>query len=72
MRSGSRPLSDGEQGLAVVATLEAAERSLRSGGVRVPVDTPALPPNLLSVIHPGEDGGQGAGWAEPAAAAGGI
>ena len=42
VRRGNRPLSDGEQGLAVVATLEAAERSLRSGGLRVPVEKPAL------------------------------
>jgi predicted dehydrogenase len=42
VRSGSRPLSDGEQGLAVVAALEAAERSLHGGGLRVPVEAPAL------------------------------
>jgi len=42
VQSGSRPLSDGEQGLAVVATLEAAERSLRGGGVRVPVELPLV------------------------------
>ena len=42
-RTGGRPLSDGEQGLMVVATLEAAERSLRSGGLRVRVETPLLP-----------------------------
>lgn len=41
-RTGSRPASDGEQGLMVVATLEAAERSLRSGGLRVPVEVPLL------------------------------
>jgi predicted dehydrogenase len=38
IRTGQRPLSDGEQGLAVVAVCEAADRSLASGGVRVPVD----------------------------------
>jgi predicted dehydrogenase len=43
VRRGDRPLSDGEQGMAVVATLEAADRSLRGGGVRVPVEMPALP-----------------------------
>jgi predicted dehydrogenase len=42
IRSGSQPLSGGEQGLAVVATLEAAERSLRNGGLRVPVELPAV------------------------------
>jgi len=40
IRTGERPLSDGRQGLTVVATLEAADRSLRSGGVRIPVDIP--------------------------------
>lgn len=43
VRSGDQPLSDGEQGLAVVAALEAADRSLRSGGIRVPVEMPLLP-----------------------------
>jgi predicted dehydrogenase len=38
--SGRRPLSDGEQGLAVVAALEAAERSLQGGGQRVRVEGP--------------------------------
>jgi predicted dehydrogenase len=38
--SGSKPVSDGEQGLAVVAALEAAERSLHDGGMRVPVEVP--------------------------------
>jgi predicted dehydrogenase len=42
VRSGRRPLSDGEQGLAVVAALEAAERSLHAGGVREPVELPLL------------------------------
>jgi predicted dehydrogenase len=51
VRTGRRPLSDGEQGLAVVATLEAAERSLRSGGVRVPVEIPLLPVRAREVAH---------------------
>jgi predicted dehydrogenase len=38
VRTGARPLSDGEQGLAVVAVLEAASRSLELGGERVPVE----------------------------------
>jgi predicted dehydrogenase len=38
VRTRSRPLSDGEQGLAVVAVLEAASRSLERGGERVPVE----------------------------------
>jgi predicted dehydrogenase len=37
VRTGARPLSDGEQGMAVVAALEAASRSLALGGERVPV-----------------------------------
>jgi predicted dehydrogenase len=41
-RRGRRPLSDGEQGLVVVATLEAADRSLRSGGTLVAVEMPLL------------------------------
>lgn len=40
VRSGERPLSDGEHGLAVVTALEAADRSLRNGGVRVPLEVP--------------------------------
>ncbi|HSR26103.1 MAG TPA: hypothetical protein VLW53_21290, partial [Candidatus Eisenbacteria bacterium] len=40
VRTGRRPLSDGEQGLAVVAALEAADRSLHGGGMRVPVEMP--------------------------------
>jgi predicted dehydrogenase len=42
VRTGDRPLSDGLQGLVVVAVLDAADRSLRSGGARVPVEVPAL------------------------------
>lgn len=33
-------LTDGDQGLAVVAALHAADRSLRTGGVRIPVEIP--------------------------------
>jgi predicted dehydrogenase len=40
VQTGARPLTDGEQGLAVVATLEAAGRSLECGGARVPVEVP--------------------------------
>jgi predicted dehydrogenase len=35
VRTGKRPLSDGEAGLSVVRVLEAGIRSLRSGGARV-------------------------------------
>ncbi len=38
VRTGTRSLSDGEHGLAVVAVLEAASRSLELGGRRVPVE----------------------------------
>jgi predicted dehydrogenase len=41
IRTGEKPLSDGEHGLAVVAALAAADRSLRTGGMRVPVEIPA-------------------------------
>ena len=63
VRRGDRPLSDGEQGLAVVATLQAADRSLRSGGLRVPVEMPALPVMGQGVRHrngnsPHESGSQ--------------
>ncbi|HKF77103.1 MAG TPA: Gfo/Idh/MocA family oxidoreductase, partial [Candidatus Dormibacteraeota bacterium] len=51
VRSGGRPLSDGEQGLAVVAALEAAERSLRAGGLEVPVEIPPWSPET-SAPHP--------------------
>jgi predicted dehydrogenase len=43
VRSGKRPLTDGMRGLEVVAALEAADRSLKDGGVRVPVEIPAIP-----------------------------
>jgi predicted dehydrogenase len=36
---GRRPLTDGWNGLRVVETIEAAQRSLQQGGVQVPVDT---------------------------------
>jgi predicted dehydrogenase len=42
VRTGDRPLTDGVHGLAVVAVLDAADRSLRNGGARVPVEVPAL------------------------------
>jgi len=35
VREGKRPRSDGEVGLRVVRVLEAAMRSLRSGGARI-------------------------------------
>ncbi len=38
--NGGRPLTDGRAGLEVVATVEAAERSLVSGGCEVPVVLP--------------------------------
>jgi predicted dehydrogenase len=41
VRTGATPTTDGYQGLAVVALLEAADRSLHSEGVRVPVSIPS-------------------------------
>jgi len=38
-RTGDRPRTDGWNGAAVVAVLEAVDRSLRSGGAEVPVET---------------------------------
>jgi len=49
VRTAARPLSDGEHGLAVVAVLDAAERQLQSGGMRVPVTIPARDGMLGSV-----------------------
>jgi len=37
VRTGSRPRSDGAQGLAVVRVLEAGERSMRAGGVPIAI-----------------------------------
>jgi predicted dehydrogenase len=56
-RTGERPLTDGENGLAVVAVLVAADRSLQSGGVRVPVEVPAVPASATngSAAHLGLD-----------------
>lgn len=41
VREGKRPLTDGESGLRVVRVLEAAQKSLRSGGVMVETGAPA-------------------------------
>jgi predicted dehydrogenase len=41
VRTGECPLSDGEQGLKVVAVCAAADRSLAEGGIRVPVELPS-------------------------------
>ena len=41
IRTGATPRTDAYQGLVVVAVLEAASRSLASGGIRVPVELPA-------------------------------
>ena len=48
VRTGEEPLSGGEQGLVVVAALEAADRSLKNGGTREHVDTAgAAPPTAM-------------------------
>ena len=39
-RTGARPRTDGWNGVRVVATLEAAQRSLDKGGIQVEVDAP--------------------------------
>jgi len=44
IRSGETPRSSGEDGLAVVEVLEAAQRSLETGGARVPLEAPDAPP----------------------------
>jgi predicted dehydrogenase len=41
VRTGEHPITDGHQGLAVVAVLEAANRSLHGNGTRVPVALPS-------------------------------
>lgn len=43
IRTGDTPLSDGRQGLAVTAVLEAADRSLSRGGRLEPVEISELP-----------------------------
>jgi hypothetical protein len=43
IRAGRRPLTDGHQGMVVVAVLEAASRSLRAGGREEPVLLPEHP-----------------------------
>ena len=52
VRTGERPLSDGRRGLEVVASLEAAEASLRAGGCEMPV--------LASLADAGVEGGDAA------------
>jgi predicted dehydrogenase len=47
IRYRERPLSDGLQGMMVVATLEAASRSLAAGGERIPVTLPLLADGLM-------------------------
>ena len=42
INSGRRPVTDGRAGLQVVASLEAAEQSLRNGGGELPIVVPAL------------------------------
>jgi len=41
--TGQTPVADGEAGLAVVAVLEASNRSLRENGAPVPVGLPMVP-----------------------------
>ncbi len=46
IRSGRAPRSDGADGLRVVRVLEAGERSMRQGGVEVPVEGATGPPTV--------------------------
>ena len=46
---GHRPLTDGRAGLEVVASLEAAERSLRDGGRELQIELPAEAGETLPV-----------------------
>lgn len=62
VRTGERPLTDGEHGLAVVAALEAADRSLRDGGLRVPVEIPALGPVAGARRTAAPPAGKGGAW----------
>jgi predicted dehydrogenase len=56
VRTGEKPLTDGFQGLAVVAVLEAANESLLSGGARLPLQIPEFAPVLTpNGHHNGQD-----------------
>jgi predicted dehydrogenase len=46
--NGKKPLTDGEEGLRVVATLEAAQASLERNGERVPIETSLASASSLS------------------------
>lgn len=50
VQTGKTPLTDGYQGLAVVAVLEAANRSLMNGGAMMPVELPGTV-KLAAVPH---------------------
>ncbi len=42
MKTGRTPRTDGVNGLRVVSVLEAANRSMRNGGAKVPLEAPEL------------------------------
>ena len=54
VRDGHRPLTDGRSGLEVVASLEAAEQSLRSGGCELEIELPTEAGEALPVSAQGE------------------
>jgi predicted dehydrogenase len=56
VNSGQRPITDGRGGLEVVASLEAAERSLRSGGREMQISLPAYASD--TVWRPAAGGGE--------------
>jgi predicted dehydrogenase len=56
IRSGSRPESGGLEGLQVVEILEAATRSLRDGGARIPLPLPQIPVDSSDTRWPEQNG----------------
>jgi predicted dehydrogenase len=44
VENGDRPLTDGQMGLGVVRVMEAADRSIESSGIPVPVESEAAAP----------------------------
>jgi predicted dehydrogenase len=56
VRTGERPRTDGYQGLAVVTVLEATNRSLENGGMRVPVELSTRLASAASLVTPNGDG----------------
>lgn len=51
--TGQAPVTDGVQGMVVVATLEAANRSLAAGGARMPISLPGAGDGLVAAALDG-------------------